>query len=179
MNDQKMDKHDQVLVGLVMSLQAAAMQHLGKITSPLTGKVERDLEQARGTIDILEMLKVKCRQETPSEILHLLDNAVMGLQMNYLDEMRKDRTTARTSPGSEQGNTGGAAASEQETGAGEGDTGEGDTGEAAASDQETGAGEGGTDAPDSAEERTASGEAGAAETVEGAPDTEGAGDKET
>ena len=62
MNDTGIDKHDQVLMGLVFSLQAAAMQHLGKMKNPHTDAVERDLDQARATIDILEMLKVKCRQ---------------------------------------------------------------------------------------------------------------------
>jgi hypothetical protein len=86
-----MSKHDQVLAGLVLSLQAATMQHLGKITNMATGKMERDLEQARGTIDILEMLKAKCRQETPPEILTLLDKTVMELQLNYLDEVKKEQ----------------------------------------------------------------------------------------
>ncbi len=90
MNDSGISKHDQVLAGLVLSLQAAALQHLGKITNPLSGKVERDLDQARGHIDLLEMLKAKCRHETPEEILNLLDKAVMELQMNYLDELKKD-----------------------------------------------------------------------------------------
>lgn len=91
MSDTGVSKHDQVLAGLVLSLQAAAFQHLGKFKNPFTDKVERDLEQARGTIDILEMLKVKCRQDTPAEVLRLLDTAVMELQMNYLDEVKKDQ----------------------------------------------------------------------------------------
>jgi len=90
MNETGISKHDQVLAGMVISLEAATMQHLGKIKSPVTDQVERDLEQARGTIDILEMLKVKCRQDTPEEILQLLDSAVMDLQMNFLDEMKRE-----------------------------------------------------------------------------------------
>ena len=83
------DKHDQVLAGLVVSLQIATMQQMGKITNPLTGEIERDLQQARSSIDILEMLKVKCRAGTPDGLLQMLDNAVMELQMNYLDELAK------------------------------------------------------------------------------------------
>ncbi len=89
MNESGISKHDQILAGLVMSLQAATMQHLGKIQNPLTGKIDRDLDQARGSIDLLEMLKAKCRTDTPAEILSLLDTAVMELQMNYLDEVKK------------------------------------------------------------------------------------------
>lgn len=82
-------KHDHVLAGLVFSLQAAAMQQLGKIQNPMTGEVEMDLDQAKGTIDLLEMLKVKCRTDTPEELLKVIDSAVMDLQLNYMDEVKK------------------------------------------------------------------------------------------
>jgi len=91
MTDQEITKHDQVLAGLVFSLQAAAMQQLGKVTSPVTGQLERDLDQAQHTIDILDMLKTKCREGTHAEVVRILDGAVMDLQMNYLDEVKKER----------------------------------------------------------------------------------------
>ncbi len=73
-----------------MNLQAMAMVQLGKVTNPQSGELERDLEGARGTIDILEMLKAKCRTDTPDELLKMLDQAVLDLQMNYLDEMKSE-----------------------------------------------------------------------------------------
>ena len=94
-------QHDQVLAGLVISLQTAAMHQLGKLTNPVTGEIERDLQQARGTIDVLEMLKVKCRTGTPAALLQLLDTAVMELQMNYLDELKKE-SEAETAPEHEE-----------------------------------------------------------------------------
>jgi hypothetical protein len=84
-------KHDQVLMSLALNLQSIAMVQLGKLSSPATGEVERDLDGARGTIDILEMLKVKCRTGTPAPVVKLLDQAVMDLQMNYLDELKRSR----------------------------------------------------------------------------------------
>lgn len=90
MTNNELSKHDHVLAGLVFSLQAATMQQLGKIQNPMTGEMERDLEQARGTIDLLEMLKVKCRTDTPEDLLRMIDGAVMDLQLNYMDEMKKE-----------------------------------------------------------------------------------------
>lgn len=84
-------KHDQVLMGLTLNLQSIAMVQLGKLASPASGEIERDLDGARGTIDILEMLKVKCRTGTPEAVVKLLDQAVMDLQMNYLDELKRSR----------------------------------------------------------------------------------------
>ena len=89
MGNNEMSKHDHVLAGLVLSLQAAAMQQLGKIQNPMTGEVGMDLDQAKGTIDVLDMLKVKCRTDTPEELLRMIDGAVMDLQLNYMDEMKK------------------------------------------------------------------------------------------
>jgi len=90
MTENEFTKHDHVLMGLVVSLQAGAMQQMGKIADPHTGEVVRDLDSARATIDVLEMLKEKCRHGTPEVIVRMLDTAVMELQMNYLDEKKKD-----------------------------------------------------------------------------------------
>lgn len=108
MGTDDLTKHDHILAGLVFSLQAAAMQQLGKIQNPLTGAVEKDLEQARGTIDILEMLKAKCRTDTPADLLRLLDSAVMDLQLNYMDELKKkpaDEEKAAAEAGDEAAET--------------------------------------------------------------------------
>ncbi len=94
MSEMEMTRHDQVLMGLVWSLQASAMQQMGKIQNPVTGEMDRNLEGARSSIDILEMLKVKCRTDTPEEILRMLDGAVMDLQLNYMDEKKKEAAGA-------------------------------------------------------------------------------------
>jgi len=91
MNDTGMSKHDHVLIGLVFSLQSQAMMLMGKVQNPATGETEMDLDQAGGLIDILDMLKTKCRHETPEEILKMLDGAVMDLQLNYTDEVKKSK----------------------------------------------------------------------------------------
>ena len=101
MSEIEMTKHDHVLAGLVFSLQAMAMQQLGKIQDPHSGEVQLDLDQARGTIDILQMLKAKCRTDTPPELLRMLDGAVMDLQLNYVDERKKQdkaRQAAKAEP---------------------------------------------------------------------------------
>jgi len=89
MGSNELSKHDHILAGLVFSLQAAAMQQLGKIQNPMTGEIEKDLDQAKGTIDILDMLKAKCRTDTPEDLLRMIDSAVMDLQLNYTDEVKK------------------------------------------------------------------------------------------
>lgn len=95
MTPQEATRHDRTLLAVVTQYQTLAMIALGKIQDPTSGEVARDLAQARVFIDILEMLKVKCRTGTPEEILRLLDGAVMDLQLNFLDEQKKEAEAAR------------------------------------------------------------------------------------
>jgi len=97
-DDAELTKHDHVLMGLVFSLQHAAMTQLGKLQDPASGEVYRDLDQARATIDILEMLKAKCRTGTPADLLRLLDQAVLNLQLNYMDELKRPATGDQQEP---------------------------------------------------------------------------------
>ena len=96
MSEIQMTKHDHVLMGLFSSLQAAVMQQMGKIQNSATGKMDVDLAGAASTIDILDMLKSKCRTDTPEELLRFMDNAVMEIQMNFMDEKKKAQTTEET-----------------------------------------------------------------------------------
>ncbi len=89
MSNKEFDKHDRTLMILATQYQSLAMASLGKMQNPATGKIERDLDQARFFIDVMEMLKVKCRTETSEDILRVIDAAVMDLQLNYLDESKK------------------------------------------------------------------------------------------
>ena len=67
------DKYDVHFYQLVIGLHAAAMQQMGKVASTLTGKIERDLDQARSSIDLLDMLKRKTDGNLSEEEQKLLD----------------------------------------------------------------------------------------------------------
>jgi hypothetical protein len=77
-----------LFTALLLSLHAAGMQQLGKIVNPLSGEVDRDLEQAKGTIDMLEMLKSKTKGNLDEEEEKLLSRTLYELQMNYVDEAK-------------------------------------------------------------------------------------------
>ncbi len=85
--NQDIDPH---FVQLVISLQAGAMQQMGKITSPMTGKVERNLEIARLTIDTLSMLEAKTKGNLTSEESKLIGHILYELRLNYVDEVKKE-----------------------------------------------------------------------------------------
>jgi len=74
---------------MVLTLQTSAMQHLGKIASPFTGNVERDLLSAKTAIDMLVMLQEKTRGNLNETEVKILNHVVYELQMNYVDEAKK------------------------------------------------------------------------------------------
>ncbi len=71
---------------LVVMFQALALQQMGKLTSPITGKVERDLHQAKITVDMLGMIQKKTEGNLDENEKRILDTVMMELQMNYIDE---------------------------------------------------------------------------------------------
>ncbi|MDH4036318.1 MAG: DUF1844 domain-containing protein [Candidatus Krumholzibacteria bacterium] len=81
---------DEILfVQLVATFQFAAMQQMGKIANPVSGEIERDLEQARTSIDIVQMLQRKTEGHRSARESEFLDKVLFELQMNYVDETRR------------------------------------------------------------------------------------------
>jgi hypothetical protein len=78
---------------LVVMFQTLALQQLGKLMSPITGKVERDLQQARITIDMLQMIREKTAGNVTDREKGLLDGVLMELQLNYVDELNRGEET--------------------------------------------------------------------------------------
>ncbi len=78
---------------LLFSLHAAGMQQLGKIMNPMSGKIERDLEQAQATIEMMEMIRKKTMGNLDDSETRLLARLLAELQMNYVDEVNRDQKT--------------------------------------------------------------------------------------
>jgi hypothetical protein len=92
------DRNSQLFLQLVFMYHAACMEQLGKVKSTITGKIERDLVAAQGTIDLLDMLKEKTKGNLANEEERFLGELVRELKLNYVDEKAKDAK----SPASEQ-----------------------------------------------------------------------------
>ena len=89
MND-KTPQVDQNLAQLVISLQMGAMQQLGKVANPITGTVERDLQIAKATIDLIGMLEEKMAGNLTEDEQTLIKRILTELRMNFVDEAKKD-----------------------------------------------------------------------------------------
>jgi hypothetical protein len=87
-SEKKLEFH---FVQLVMMFQAAAMQQMGKVQNPITKKVERNLDQARFSIDMLEIIQNKTRNNLSENQSTFLEHTLYGLRMNYLDEVKRGK----------------------------------------------------------------------------------------
>jgi ABC-type amino acid transport system permease subunit len=92
--------HEARFLSLVLSLYNSAWIAMGKIASPVTGKVEKDLEAARGSIDLLETLKVKTKGNVSPEEERVLVNCLSTLQLNFVEESsrREEKPADKEAP---------------------------------------------------------------------------------
>ena len=89
-SEEELYKHQ--FMGFVALLTNSAMQQLGKLVNPATGKAERNLEGAKATIDMVKMLQIKTKGNLSKEEQQVLDTSLSSLQLNYVDELnRKDQ----------------------------------------------------------------------------------------
>jgi hypothetical protein len=88
---------------LVAMFETLALQQLGKLVSPITGKVERDLRQARITVDMLVMIREKTAGNLRPEEQRIINAVLTELQMNYLDESKREKEGGTGDNGEEEG----------------------------------------------------------------------------
>ena len=86
-----MEKHDQLFFNLLLTWHQSAMSALGKINNPVTGKMERNLDQAQAMIDMLEMLHVKTKGNVSEEMEKTQNMMLSELRLNFVDEKGKEK----------------------------------------------------------------------------------------
>ena len=128
--DDTASRNEMLFIQVVSMFQVAALQHMGKLPNPLTNKVERDLEQARISVDILGMLKEKTKGNLNENEKEFLGKVVFESQMNYLDELKKPEEQEKEASDAAGGGEGGPGESSQKQTAEptEGDSAPGGTG---------------------------------------------------
>lgn len=68
----------------ILSLNTAALVHLGEIPDPITQKKQSNLLLAKQTIDTLEMLKEKTKGNLTVEEEKLLESILFELKLKYV-----------------------------------------------------------------------------------------------
>jgi uncharacterized protein DUF1844 len=90
------DKDSYLFILIVRTYEMAALQQMGKLKNPLTDALERNLEQAQFSIDLLDMLKSKTKGNLNDDESKFLENTLAQLKLNYVDEIEKEKKQTST-----------------------------------------------------------------------------------
>ena len=75
----------------IFSLFSSALIQLGDMADPITGQMEKNLQAAQQTIDILDILARKTEGNLSGEEDRLLKNASAELKWKYLDAVKENK----------------------------------------------------------------------------------------
>ncbi len=89
MTDRQPSRDAALFLQLVLGLQQAAMVALGKLMNPMSGKIERNLEAAKNTIDTLGAIEARTRGNLEPDEQRVLAQVLTELRLNYVDELKK------------------------------------------------------------------------------------------
>ncbi|NIA29397.1 MAG: DUF1844 domain-containing protein [Actinobacteria bacterium] len=102
--------HGALFMNLVLSFHSSAMTQMGKTKNPLTDKIERDMEQARMSIDMLDMLENKTANNLTHDESEFLARIINEVKLNFVDEVNKEQSPPKSegekSAGDETGKEG-------------------------------------------------------------------------
>jgi hypothetical protein len=89
-------KNTQFFLYLVSSFELAAMQQMGKLKNPLLDKIERNLQQAQFSMELLDMLKIKTKGNLSEDEDKFLEHVLAQLKLNYVEELEKEKKEKQT-----------------------------------------------------------------------------------
>lgn len=115
-----MDNNEQSMtrfLQLVAMFQMAALQQMGKLPNPLTNEIERELQQAKASIDMIEMLGDKTKGNLSDPEKEFLDKILFELRMNYVDEVSRAAEEEKEDKKAEEKGEEGEPTEEGESGA--------------------------------------------------------------
>ena len=72
----------------ILSLSTSALVHLGELPDPISNKKEINLQLAKQTISIIEMLKEKTKGNLTDEEGSLLENVLCDVRLKYLNQAK-------------------------------------------------------------------------------------------
>lgn len=94
---------EMLFLQVVSMFQVAAMQQLGKLVDSASGEIRRDLEQAKISIDILDVLREKTQGNLTENEAEFLKKVLFELHMNYVEELKKPADDAADTSTSDSG----------------------------------------------------------------------------
>ncbi len=84
-----MDKFEITFSNFIISIAQTAYVQLGMIEDPFSKEKKKSLEEAKGTIDLIDMLKNKTKGNLTKDEESLIEEILYDLRTKYLYEIDK------------------------------------------------------------------------------------------
>lgn len=91
MTEHEKKLYDSLFIQLIVQFQTSAMIGLGKLPNPITQKIEKDLNAAKLSIDMIDMIKAKTKGNLSEDEERLITQISRDLKLNYVDELEKEQ----------------------------------------------------------------------------------------
>jgi hypothetical protein len=82
------ESQELLFMQVVFQNQQLALIGLGKLKNPITDKEEKNIEQAKMAIDILDMLLIKTKGNLSEREDRFLQDVLRDLKLNYVNETK-------------------------------------------------------------------------------------------
>ena len=82
-------RNTQLFYSLVYTFQMQAWMSMGKLKNPVTDKVDRDLNAAQLTIDMIDMIKEKTKGNLNDQENKFIEQVLADLKLNFVQESSK------------------------------------------------------------------------------------------
>ena len=92
------EKIEFLFIQFISGLYTSTMQTLGKIMNPVTGQIDKNLDAAQSTIELVRMLKEKTKGNLSKRESDTINNALANMQMNYADELKRQDESPEKEP---------------------------------------------------------------------------------
>lgn len=81
--------NEMLFIQLIMQNHQMAMMSLGKLENPVAGKIEKNVEFAKLSIDTLDMIKEKTKGNLSEYEQKFLDETLREVKLAYVTETKK------------------------------------------------------------------------------------------
>ncbi len=103
MSEKKPRMPEPTLSNFVASLASSALVQLGILPDPRTGGLKKDLEMARYTIDLLDMLKEKTQGNLTEEESRIIEEVVVELKLKFIEMSREEEKYSKEKGNDKEG----------------------------------------------------------------------------
>ena len=99
MSKENPTRDEQLFLHLISSYVTSAWVALGKLKNPITDKIERDMEHAAFSLDMLDMIAKRTGTNLEDWESQILNQNLTDLKLNYMEELKNDENSAnKTEP---------------------------------------------------------------------------------